>query len=88
MEIIITPKDRKRMLKYTNALNDLRNDTSEHCPISYDTIRELSNLLYDLKELLDFEQPWCEHGGRSWWEDFEYKEDIPDKLSETNEIMQ
>ena len=73
----ISKKDRREMLKYANVLKEIRNNTSEHCPITYDQVCQLAEMLWKLADHYDFEQPKCDHGHRDWWTDYELIEDLP-----------
>ena len=46
---------RAKYLKFANVLADIDSTTSEKCPITYDHVCELDNLLYALKHDYGFE---------------------------------
>ena len=76
-EIKHSKKARKEMLPYANLLKEIRNNTSEHCPITYDQVCQLAEMLWILTKHYEFDQPKCGHGHRDWWTDYELIEDLP-----------
>ena len=72
--IKVTDFDIKNMLHLANTIKSLRNDTSDHCDVSYRNIQDLVHSMYFLTNIFNFKQPSCEHGNPNYYADFEIEE--------------
>ena len=72
--IKVVTRDIRNMLELTNAIKNLRNDTAEHCDVSYIHIQDIVGNLYALNNIFNFKQPSCEHGHPDYYADFEVSE--------------
>lgn len=70
----VNDQDMRNLLELTNAIKDLRNETSEHCDISYKNIQNIVGNLHVLANIFKFKQPTSENGDLLWYSDYELSE--------------
>ena len=73
---------REKYLKFANVLADIETTTSEKCPITYNHVCELENLLYAIKEDYGFAYKKLKDNRGSYyqsaWNGLVFEEDNPD----------
>ena len=76
--IKVTDFDIKNMLNLANTIKSLRNDTADHCDVSFRNIQDLVHNMYLLTNIFNFKQPNCDHGHPNYYADFEIAENDND----------
>ena len=76
--IKVTDFDIKNMLNLANTIKSLRNDTADHCDVSYRNIQDLVHNMYLLTNIFNFKQPNCDNGHPNYYADFEIAENDND----------
>jgi len=61
-----------------NALKDFNRATDDKCDIDYGLVRSLDGADTIIGGYFGLEQPKTEHGQRSWWADYVWKEEDAD----------